>query len=157
MLRIASVLALCAVGCAHETPETKGLTQSGFDHAYDKVASGSQARARGDGYLVERTNDQSVRVIKETPTGGLGGDVSDAWITTKVKGKLGLEEGLSSKSIHVATDAGMVTLTGSVSSRGAAAKAIRDTLSLDGVTAVNSQLEWPGQMRAKRSPETTRF
>src|SRR5690348_5585592 len=125
MLRIASVLALCAVGCAHETAET-ARAQSGFDHAYDKVASGSQARARGDGYLVERTNDQSVRVIKETPTGGLGGDVSDAWITTKVKGKLGIEEGMSSKNIHVSTDAGMVTLSGRVDSRGAAAKAIRD-------------------------------
>ncbi len=151
MWRIATVLAFLAAGCAHQpAAQRPGVTGSALDRAYDQVRSGAQASAHGDGYVVERSSDSSVRVVREAPTGGLGSDVSDASLTNKVKGKL-----TSTREIQVSTKAGAVTLSGNAPSRDAAMKAIRDTLSLDGVTAVKSQLEWPGQMRAGAPP--TRF
>jgi osmotically-inducible protein OsmY len=148
MWRIAGALILFAGGCAHQAEESAG--QSALDHAYQQVTSGTRDDARGDGYLVERTGG-SVRVVKETPTGGLGSDVSDAAITSQVQGKL------AGQNVQVATRAGLVTLSGKVDSEGAATNAIRDALSLDGVTGVDSQLRWRGEMRAKASGEPTRF
>ena len=66
--------------------------------------------------------------------------LSDSAITTKVKSKLAANQGLSSFGIHVETNNGVVTLTGSVdkdSERSLATQVARDT---DGVKGVNNNI-----------------
>jgi len=157
MLKLAMLLALAA-GCAHQETTTSGGIAGAddqFGRAYETVASGSKQSAHGGGYLIERAGDNTVRVVREAPAGGLGRDVSDAWITAKIKGKLAADGDVKSREVHVHTDAGMVTLEGNVPSREQALKALRDTLNTDGVTAVDSQLQFPEQLRA--GANSTRF
>ena len=66
----------------------------------------------------------------------------DAALTTKVKTAL-LEDRTTRKfTIHVTSDQGTVTLTGSVESPAAAARAQSVASAVGGVEAVNNQLTW---------------
>jgi hypothetical protein len=149
MRRSGCLLALLAGGCAHQATTSAAGTEDALGGAYESVASGTRDQARAGGYLVQRASDQSVRVVREAPSGGLGRDVTDAWITTKVKSKLTTDTAVKSRDVHVDTDAGLVTLRGNVPSRAEAMKAVKDTLATDGVTGVSSELQYPGKMRAK--------
>src|SRR5207302_10806424 len=122
---------------------TVANAEDALGRAYESVASGSQDSARGGGYLIEKAGDNGVRVVREAPIGGLGRDVTDAWITTKVKTKLATDKDVKSRGVHVDTDAGLVTLRGNIDSRAQAMKAVRDALETDGVTAVSSELQYP--------------
>jgi osmotically-inducible protein OsmY len=155
MLKTSALLLLVA-GCAHQAGTTAS-TEDELGRAYESVVSGAKDTARAGGYLIEKAGDSGVRVVREAPIGGLARDVTDTWITAKVKGKLATDKDVKSSKMHVHTDAGLVTLEGTVESRGEALKAVRDALETDGVTAVNSELEFPTQMRAKISPESTKF
>src|SRR6266851_5063739 len=97
---------LLVAGCAHQ-PGATATVGGGLDKAYETVASGASQAAHGGGYLVEKAGDRSVRVLRESPAGGLGRDVSDAWITAKVKGRLGLDPDTKARHIKVETDAGL--------------------------------------------------
>jgi BON domain len=139
-----------AVGCAHETAQTNTATAGkGFEHAYEQVVSGGQASVHEGGYLVERAGGSAVRVARDSPGGGLSSEVSDAGITARVKSSLGLDQEATSGRIQVGTSAGVVTLSGQAASREEAMKAVRTALDTDGVTAVDSELKFPG-MRASR-------
>jgi osmotically-inducible protein OsmY len=154
MRKIGCLLALLAGGCAHQGPAS---SEESLAQAYESVASGGKAEARAAGYLIERAGDKGVRVVREAPIGGLGRDVTDAWITTKVKAKLAIDKDIKSRGVHVDTDAGLVTLRGTVDSRKQALEAVKNTLATDGVTAVSSELEYP-EMRAKTNTrQPTRF
>ncbi|HEX4511444.1 MAG TPA: BON domain-containing protein [Burkholderiaceae bacterium] len=127
-----SVVLLLLIGCAHSSP----VRTSAFDRAYAQVASGARTSAHSDGYLIEKSGGEVVHVAREAPAGGLQRDVSDAWITAEVSGRLGTGD------IHVATDAGVVTLRGKLASRDQAMQAIRAALELSGVAGVNSALRF---------------
>lgn len=64
----------------------------------------------------------------------------DAEITTKVKAAFLNEPGMKSMKISVATDHGVVTLTGTINSQMNQDKAIQLAESVDGVKSVNNQL-----------------
>lgn len=63
---------------------------------------------------------------------------ADAWITTKVKSELGTTKGIKSTDISVSTNDGVVTLTGSVSTAKAKAKAEGVAKRVKGVKSVDS-------------------
>lgn len=130
---------LLLVACAHQ-PATVATSDDALGSAYDQVASGKKPKARSGGYLIEKSGD-SVRVVREAPSGGVGPDVTDAWITARVKGKLA--------GVEVDSKDGVVTLRGNVASRDQAMKALRDSLATDGVTGVRSELQYPGVLRAR--------
>jgi hyperosmotically inducible periplasmic protein len=66
--------------------------------------------------------------------------VDDSKITIKVKTALHEDKHLGESDIHVNTTAGVVTLTGIVSSPDAAAHAVQIAQGVEGVNSVNSQL-----------------
>src|SRR5438067_13485677 len=101
MRKIGCLLALLVGGCAHEG--TTATPDESLAQAYDAVASGAKAEARAAGYLIERAGDKGVRVVREAPIGGLGRDVTDAWITTKVKTKLATDKDVIFRSVHADT------------------------------------------------------
>jgi len=69
------------------------------------------------------------------------GSASDTAITAHVKARLASHQGLSSFSIHVSTDKGVVTLTGTVGSKAASALAAQVTGKTKDVRVVVNKLE----------------
>ncbi|MGH8274844.1 MAG: BON domain-containing protein [Gammaproteobacteria bacterium] len=74
-----------------------------------------------------------------------GQAASDTAITTKVKAKLAGNQGLSSFNIHVETDNGVVTLTGTVATTSEHDTAGRIAKNTDGVKGVNNNIVVQGQ------------
>jgi hyperosmotically inducible protein len=148
-MKISSVMlgALLAFGCS-STRQAARETGDTLASAYHRVASGASETARSGAYMLSRAGDQTVRVIQEAQR-ETANAVSDGWITTKVKTKLGSERGVKAGDINVDTEAGVVTLRGGVKSEDEAMRAIESALDTDGVVAVDSQLQWPA--RAARS------
>ena len=84
------------------------------------------------------------RVIREKAQAAghaLADATADARITTAIKARLVADSGLATLSISVNTTAGVVTLSGSVSSAEQIAKAIALAMDADGVTRVISTLQ----------------
>ncbi len=72
----------------------------------------------------------------------IGQDVSDSWITTKVKASFMGEKALKNSDINVDTeDRGMVILTGFVPNEAARARAVQIVRSIKGVRQVRDQLK----------------
>jgi hyperosmotically inducible protein len=65
-------------------------------------------------------------------------NVSDAWITTKVKSEFATTKGVDVTDVSVDTKAGVVTLTGTVDSDAEKQMAIKSARSINGVTAVQA-------------------
>jgi Predicted periplasmic or secreted lipoprotein len=63
---------------------------------------------------------------------------ADAWITTKVKSEFGTTKGIKSTDISVSTSDGVVTLTGTVATAQAKARAERVAKRVKGVKSVDS-------------------
>ncbi len=147
------------LGCAHEHAAETG-TASGyegakqdFSAAYDAVKSGAQETAvagkmafRGVGKGIVQVTDQSKEAIERT-----GNKAEDGWITTKVKTELATTKGVQSGHVNVDTDAGVVRLSGVVSSPRAAQRAIEAALKVKGVQAVDSHLQYPTEQVPPRT------
>lgn len=71
----------------------------------------------------------------------VGETVSDAWITTKVKSDLLATKDVAGTSIDVDTQAGVVTLSGTVKSQAEADKAVSVAKGITGVSKVTSKLK----------------
>lgn len=69
-----------------------------------------------------------------------GAYMSDAAITSKVKARLAGKQGLSSFDIHVETNNGVVTLTGTVDSQAQRKRAGEVASNTGGVKGVNNEL-----------------
>jgi hyperosmotically inducible periplasmic protein len=70
--------------------------------------------------------------------------VTDAAITTKVKGAFAKDKDVSAIKINVDTDKGVVKLSGKVKSKEEADKAVSIAQGIEGVTSVNNTLEVAG-------------
>jgi hyperosmotically inducible periplasmic protein len=121
-IALASGLAVLATGC-DRTPE--GQTAG---ERMDSAAVDAQRESRELGDTMERRADQA------------GGAISDAAITTAVKGKYLIDDTLKGLEISVDTEQGVVTLTGSVQSDTARDLATQIAQTVDGVVSVNNQL-----------------
>ena len=148
---IVTAALLGAAGCSHEAASERSTAsgyeqaQSDFASAYDAVKSGARQTAtagklafRGVGAGAVQVTDQSKEALAKT-----GNKVEDAWITTKVKSELATTKGVKSGDVHVDTDSGVVRLSGTVRTPDEAQRAIETALTVKGVDAVDSQLQYP--------------
>ncbi len=65
----------------------------------------------------------------------------DTTISTKIKGEFAKDKTVSAMGIHVATDKGVVTLSGNAKSREEAEKAVSIAKSTSGVTSVKNEIK----------------
>lgn len=75
---------------------------------------------------------------------GISAAASDVAITTKVKTKMAADTGLNSFHIHVSTNNGVVTLTGTVDSTATRDMAGQVAEQVGGVKGVNNELKVKG-------------
>lgn len=97
-------------------------TKEGAKYVGEKVAAGAQ-------YVGEKVAAGAKVVAKEA---------KDAWITTKIKAKIGI---MNLLSVHVKTDKGVVTLSGTVKTEDEKKRIEAYARGTDGVTQVVSQIE----------------
>jgi len=150
MVNVGLVLGLALAGCTHEAPGPSmggigARAETTLEGAYDDVKSGAKATARAAGYVVEKVSDSTVRVMREAGLSRVAGGISDQWIRAKVKSKLAIDPGTSARDIAVDSDAGVVTLRGTVANDTEAVRAIQDALDTNGVLAVNAELRGTNQ------------
>ena len=130
------------------TSSTWERAKSDFASAYDKInQDGTVKTATAGKYALKDVGAGVVQVTDETrgALGRAGGDVSDAWITTKVKTELARTPGVESDQIRVTTDRGVVRLIGTVPNPAAAERAINRAIDVKGVDAVDADLKYPRQ------------
>jgi hypothetical protein len=116
-------------GCGHvpKAPAVGGVVAADtFAEAYARVAGGREPTARADGWMITRSKETIVRVMREEGMGGLD-NVPDATLTRRVRAALG------DKDIAVRADAGVVTLKGEVG-----ATDVQRVLDVKGVVAVSA-------------------
>jgi len=154
---VAGALFVGALGCSHESAATR--SESGYEQAkgdfaaaYDSVKNGARQTAtagklafKGAGRGAVQVTDQSKEAF-----GKAGSKTEDAWITTKVKSDLLTTKGVKSADVHVATDGGIVKLSGTVDGPQTAERAIQTALAVKGVAAVHSELAYPTERVAPK-------
>ena len=69
-----------------------------------------------------------------------GEEITDGWITTRIKTKFVGEDALKDSDVHVSTDNHVVTLTGTVMSAAGRAKAVALAKEVEGVRRVEDRL-----------------
>ena len=69
-----------------------------------------------------------------------GEEITDGWITTRIKTKFVGEDALKDSDVHVSTDDHVVTLTGTVMSAAGRAKAVALAKEVEGVRRVEDRL-----------------
>jgi hyperosmotically inducible protein len=91
----------------------------------------------------EKTKDAGAKAVDKTKEGlsKTGEVITDGWITTRIKSKFMTDEALRASTIDVDTDDHVVTLTGSVVSPAAHAKAISMAKDVEGVNRVVDRLK----------------
>lgn len=83
----------------------------------------------------------SVGCASGQKTSGTGEYIDDSVITMKVKAEIFNDPALSSAEINVETFKGVVQLSGFVTSRDAASKAVEVARNVDGVTTVKNDMQ----------------
>jgi hyperosmotically inducible protein len=82
------------------------------------------------------TTDQSNSSMRNNET--VPGKVDDSWITTKVKSKFAAAKGVKASDISVSTTDGVVTLTGTATSKAEKNKAVHIAKAVKGVKSVDA-------------------
>jgi hypothetical protein len=117
--------------------------QKAFSNAYTQVKAGTQSTAIADGLRFEHTDTSAVRVTDETRAGAPVTPIDSQVMTANVKGVFETDIDVKASAIHVASQDGVVTLSGTVKSPHAAETALRLALDSQGVKSVLSELTWP--------------
>lgn len=114
-------------------------------HAKAEKAQVDQQAKKEKDHIDQRTQAKKEDIDRQNsartkPT--VGDDVTDAWITTKVKASLVGDKALKGADIHVETDQkGVVVLSGYVPNNTARVRAISLTWDTKGVKKVDDQLQ----------------
>ena len=118
-----------------KTKEGAGKTKEGAEKVYDKTKEGS-------GKVYDKTKEGGGKIIDKTKEGAskVGEEITDGWITTRIKTKFVGEDALKDSDVHVSTDDHVVTLTGTVMSPAGRAKAVALAKEVEGVKRVNDRL-----------------
>lgn len=83
---------------------------------------------------------EQVKAQAKTAAQRVGKEISDTWITTQVQAMYFLDREVKGMQISVTTNAGVVTLSGSVDSDAVRQKALADAKSIEGVKQVVDKL-----------------
>jgi osmotically-inducible protein OsmY len=105
-----------------------------------KGTTGTMERKTKEG--TEKSKEGAEKAWDKTKEGAskAGAEVTDGWITTDLKTRITADDTLRASDIHVDTDHHVVTLTGSVPSVEARAKAVATARKINGVTRVVDKL-----------------
>ena len=107
-----------------KTKEGAGKTKEGAEKVYDKTKEGG-------GKVYDKTKEGAQKA---------GEEITDGWITTRIKTKFVGEDALKDSDVHVSTDDHVVTLTGTVMSAAGRAKAVALAKEVEGVRRVDDRL-----------------
>ena len=121
---------------------------SGITRVDNKIVADLDAATRTGvkgttGKIADKTKDTSEKVVDKTKQGvsKTGEVITDSWITTRIKTKFMGEESLRASDISVETNDHVVTLSGTVVSAVAHAKAITEAKDVEGVHRVVDKLK----------------
>ncbi len=125
---------------AHKQALAMAKTTEGVGQVIDKLSV-----TPGDRPAAASIRDKAVAALPrkaevKTAAKRVGKEISDTWITTQVQAMYFLDREVKGMQIGVATNAGVVTLSGQVDSHAVRQKAVADARSIDGVTRVIDKL-----------------
>lgn len=103
--------------------------RSPIDTSGSKLAGEAPAEATGIGKKLAEAGSEAREFL------------SDAALTTKIKSKMGLDDHVEARNIHVSTTSGVVTLTGTVQSQVEHARAVALARDTKGVKSVVDRLQ----------------
>ena len=129
-IALAASLALLAMGCKQK-PEDQALndaSQATAGEKMDNAVANAKQETQELGNKLEKKADQAGQAIDDTA------------ITTSIKSKYLADDTLKGLDISVATEHGVVTLTGTVQNDSAKELATKIAQGVDGVANVNNQL-----------------
>jgi osmotically-inducible protein OsmY len=106
-------------------------TKEGADKAWEKTKEGASKTKEGAEKVADKTKDG----LSKT-----GEVITDGWITTRVKSKFVGEDLLKDSNIDVDTNNHVVTLSGTVVSAAARARAVAEAKEVEGVRQVVDKL-----------------
>jgi hyperosmotically inducible periplasmic protein len=117
-------------------------TKEGADKAWEKTKEGAAKTKEGAGAVADKTKEGAGKVADKTKDGlsKTGEVITDGWITTRVKSKFVGEDLLKDSDINVDTNNHVVTLTGTVMSAAARARAVAEAKEVEGVHQVVDRL-----------------
>ncbi len=125
---------------AHKQALAKAKTTEGVSQVIDKLSV-----TPGDRPATASIRDRAVAALPrqaevKTAANRVGKEISDTWITTQVQAMYFLDREVKGMQIGVATNGGVVTLSGQVDSSAVRQKALADARSIDGVKRVIDKL-----------------
>ena len=108
----------------------------------EKTKEGAGKTKEGAGKVYDKTKEGGGKVYDKTKEGAqkAGEEITDGWITTRIKTKFVGEDALKDSDVHVSTDNHVVTLTGTVMSAAGRAKAVALAKEVEGVRRVDDRL-----------------
>jgi osmotically-inducible protein OsmY len=107
-----------------------------------KTKDAAEKTKEGAAKVGEKTKEGASKAAEKTKEGlsKTGEVITDAWITTRVKSKFIGEDLLKDSNINVDTNDHVVTLTGTVMSAAARARAVEQAKEVEGVQRVVDRL-----------------
>jgi len=137
LLSVAGVVALGAynLSTGHDLfhlPGSRTIRSAVHGTVQNTVRDGVQSAARETSAEVK----ERAAEVKDQASAS----VHAAALTTKIKAKMALDDGVTASNIGVDTDAGVVTLTGTVASKDEQKRAVRIATETAGVTKVVNHL-----------------
>ena len=108
----------------------------------EKTKEGAGKTKEGAGKVYDKTKEGGGKVYDKTKEGAqkAGEEITDGWITTRIKTKFVGEDALKDSDVHVSTDNHVVTLTGTVMSAAGRTKAVALAKEVEGVRRVEDRL-----------------
>ena len=129
---------------AHKQAVGKAKTTQGVSQVIDKlsVIPGDRPATAGirDKAVAALPRQKEVKAQAKTAANRVGKEISDTWITTQVQAMYFLDREVKGMQIGVATNGGVVTLSGTVDSNAVRQKALTDARSVEGVKQVTDKL-----------------
>ena len=114
-----------------------------LDRKADRKKDAVDSQANAEKAAIEHRNDSDKVAERKTDSdkGGAKEEVSDSWITTKIKSRFVSEKALKGSDISVDTErSGEVTLSGSAPTKRASERAFQLASTTKGVRTVNNQV-----------------
>jgi osmotically-inducible protein OsmY len=125
---------------AHKQALGKAKSTQGVTQVIDKLSVAPGERPATAGLRDKAVAALPRRAEVKTAAHRVGKEISDTWITTQVQAMYFLDRDVKGMQIGVATNGGIVTLSGTVHSNAVRQKALADARSIEGVKQVVDKL-----------------
>jgi hyperosmotically inducible periplasmic protein len=128
----------------HSRAVAKAKGTEGVKQLVDKLTVTPRERSTAgtlkDKAVAALPRQEQVKAQAKTAAVRVGKEISDTWITTQVQAMYFLDRDVKAMQVGVATNGGIVTLSGSVPSEAIRRKAVADARSVEGVKQVRDKL-----------------